>query len=85
MILFSNPNIEHLPTIQFCNPNIELLPKLRGILHIGKGEHWQKHTAELYRITMLTSLSKANPAAQFNYEHFIRTMAKMIQKYSDKI
>lgn len=85
MILLSNPNIEHLPTIQVCTPNIELLPKLRGILHIGKGEHWQKYIAKPYRITVLTSLSKTNPAAQFNYEHFTRTMAKMVQKYSDKI
>lgn len=83
--LFANPSIEPLPTIPFCNPDIELLRKLGGILHIGKGYHWQKCIAEPYRITVLSSLEKTNAAAQFNYQHFIRTMAKMIQKYANKI
>ena len=88
MILFSNSFIMNLPTIYICTPNIELLPKLRGILHFSRGYQHQKDISffvEPYRRTELTSLPKTNPAAQFNYEHFIRTMAKMVQKYSDKI
>ena len=88
MILFSNSSIAHLPTIYLCTPNIELLPKLRDILYFSIGYQYQKGIpffVEPYRRTELTSLPKTNPAAQFNYEHFIKTMAKMVQKYSDKI
>lgn len=74
--------------ILFSNPSIELLPKLRDILHIGNGNQRQKDIhfpAEPYQVTVLSSLAKTDPAAQYNYEHFIRTMAKMVQKYADKI
>ena len=89
MILFSNSFIMNLPMLYLWKPNVELLPKLSSsILHFSLGCQHQtdiRFFVEPYRRTELTSLPKTNPAAQFNYEHFIRTMAKMVQKYSDKI
>lgn len=73
----------------FANPNsIGLLENLHGILHIRSGYHPEKNTyfaAEQYRLTVLSALADTNAAAQFNYQHFIRTMAKMVQKYANKI
>lgn len=73
--------------IQFAHPSsTEFLPMLHQLLHIGKGHQWKESScfpAEPYRITELSSLAKTNSAAQYNYEHFIRTMAKMIQKYGN--
>ena len=74
--------------IEFCNLSIEFSPKSRDILHISNGYQWQDDVyfpAEPYRITALTSLVKTNEAAQYNYVHFTKIMAKMVQKYSDKI
>ena len=72
----------------FANPSSNgLLANLHGILHIHSSYQPRENTcfhAEPYRITALSTLAKTNAAAQYNYEHFIRTMAKMVQKYSDK-
>jgi len=73
----------------FANPsNTGLLENLHGILHIRSSYHPEENTyfaAEQYRLTVLSALAETNAAAQFNYEHFIRTMAKMVQKYANKV
>ncbi len=73
----------------FANPDSEkLLPKVNQLLLIGKGYHWKEtphFPSEPYRITVLSSLAKTNAAAQYNYEYFTKTMAKMVQKYGNKI
>lgn len=73
----------------FANPSSNgLLANLHGILYIHSSYQPRENVcfpAEPYRITTLSTLAKTNTAAQYNYEHFIRTMAKMAQKYSDKI
>lgn len=65
-----------------------LLASLHGILHIH-GSYQPRENACFpagpYHITAISSLAKTNTIAQYNYEHFIRTMAKMTRKYSDKI
>lgn len=73
----------------FANPsNTGLLENLHGILHIHSNYQPEDNTyfaAEQYRLTVLSALADTNAAAQFNYQHFIRTMAKMVQKYAGKI
>ena len=73
----------------FANPsNTGLLENLHGILHIHSNYQPEDNTyfaAEQHRLTVLSALADTNAAAQFNYQHFIRTMAKMVQKYANKI
>lgn len=73
----------------FANPSSKgLLANPHGILHIHNGYRPEDNTwfaAEQYRLTVLSWLARTNAAAQYNYEHFIRTMAKMVQKYGSKI
>lgn len=73
----------------FANPNsVRLLENLHGIVHIRSSYHPEDNTyfaAEQYRLTVLSALADTNAAAQFNYQHFIKTMAKMVQKYANKI
>lgn len=73
----------------FANPSSkELLANPHGILHIHNSYRPEDNTwfaAEQYRLTVLSWLARTNAAAQYNYEHFIRTMAKKVQKYGNKI
>ncbi len=65
-----------------------LLVSPHGILHIH-GRYQSRENAcfpaEPYHITAISSLAKTNAAAHYNYEHFTKIMAKMVQKYGSKI